>query len=361
MPYAHCSQREAQLATVRVLDKDGELVGDVPDDLGDSELRSMVRLMMLGRRTDQAAIALTKRGKLSTYPPLSGQEAATVGSVFALDRERDWVVPQYREQLALFHMGLPLSTYLLRWMRHHVGAEIPPSVNVFPQQVALAAHLPHAVGLAWGMRLRKVPSVVIAYFGDGASSEGDFHESCNLAGVQRAPVILFCQNNGWAISTPWERQSASPTIASRGPGYGVPGVLVDGNDLLAVYKVTREARLRALAGLGPTLIEAVTTRLGPHTTSDDPSRYISAEHLQAAWALDPLVRVKRWLSRCGRWVEEDEILAAKWCDEEVRRAVEEFEGTPVPGAPTMFDNVFADEPARLRGQRASLSHGEVVR
>lgn len=335
----------------RILAPDGGLVGQPPDGLAGGDLQAMLRLMLLGRRIDQKAISLQRRGKLGTYAPLSGQEAASVGSVFALDREADWVVPQYREQLAMLYMGLPLSTYLLQRMGHPAGAQIPADANLYPQQVALAAHLPHAVGLAWGFRLTGRAAVVLCYFGDGATSEGDFHEACNLAGIQRAPVVLLCQNNGWAISTPWSLQSAAETVASRAEGYGMPGVLVDGNDALAVWQVTREARARALAGEGPTLVEAVTTRLGAHTTADDPSRYVSPEQTEAARALDPITRLKAFLRATDRWDDEADVLATKWCDQEIDRAVEEFDATPKPPAGAFFDDVYAADPVRLRRQR----------
>jgi pyruvate dehydrogenase E1 component alpha subunit len=334
---------------VRVLDPDGKPVGPLPE-IPDEQLVGMVRLMMLGRRIDQKAISLQRRGKLGTFAPMSGQEAATVGSVYALDAERDWVVPQYREQLAMLHMGLPLSTYLLQRMGHPTGSELPEA-RLYAQQVALAAHLPQAVGLAWGHRLTNVDAVTITYFGDGASSEGDFHEAANLAGVVRAPVIFFCQNNGWAISTPWHQQSAAPSIAARGVGYGMPGVRVDGNDLLAVYQVTREAVRRARAGEGPTLIEAVTTRLGAHTTADDPTRYVPDGQVDSERALDPIPRVTAWLEATGRWDAEAEADATAWCDEKIDRAVSEFDATPPPAPDAFFDNVFVDEPVRLRRQR----------
>lgn len=337
----------------RVLDPAGSLVAE-PPDVAEGDLVGMLRLMMLGRRIDQKAISLQRRGKLGTYAPLSGQEAASVGSVYAIDKGVDWVFPQYREQLAMLHMGLPLSTYLLQRMGHPAGSEIPVGVNLYPQQVALAAHLPHAVGMAWGLRLRRLAAVVVAYFGDGASSEGDFHESCNLAGVLKAPVVFVCQNNGWAISTPWRIQSAAESIAVRGAGYGMPGVRVDGNDVLAMYAATGEARLRALDGGGPTLLEAVTTRFGAHTTADDPSRYVVAEEVAAQRGLDPIERFRTYLRSIDRWDDEADALAVKWCDEEIERAVEEFDTTRPPDPAAFFDNVFVGEPKRLERQRAEF-------
>ncbi|MBA2528797.1 MAG: pyruvate dehydrogenase (acetyl-transferring) E1 component subunit alpha [Euzebyales bacterium] len=342
------------METIQILSERGELVAEPPDDLADETLRDMLRLMLLGRRIDQKAISLQRRGKLGTYAPLSGQEAAAVGSAFALEPGSDWVVPQYREQLAMLHHGLALSTYLLQRMGHPQGSELPKDGTLYPQQVALGAHLPHAVGLAWGLQLTGKGGVVIAYFGDGASSEGDFHEACNLAGVRKAPVIFCCQNNGWAISVPWSLQSAAQSVASRAPGYGMAGVCVDGNDVLAVYAVTAQARQRGLAGAGPTLVEAVTTRLGAHTTADDPTRYVDPDVAEGAKVRDPITRFRTWLASTGRWDADADAEAARWCDEQIERAVEEFDATPRPEPVSLFDNVYADQPLRLARQRAAF-------
>ncbi len=209
-------------AMFQVLDPEGIEVGPVPKALSDDDLVAMLRLCIFGREFDKKAISLQRRGKLGTFAPMSGQEAVVVGSVFALDRDHDWIVPQYREQLAMLHWGLELSTYFLQRQGHPLGSDLPEHGRLFPQQVALAAHLPHAVGVAWGMKLKGEPSVAACYFGDGASSEGDFHESLNLAGVVKAPVIFVCQNNQWAISTPLSKQTAG-VIAERAAGYGIAG------------------------------------------------------------------------------------------------------------------------------------------
>ena len=287
---------------------------------------------------------------------MSGQEAAVVGSVFALDRDHDWVVPQYREQLAMLHWGLELSTYFLQRQGHPLGSRLPEHGRLFPQQVALAAHIPHAVGVAWGMKLQGEPSVAACYFGDGASSEGDFHESCNLAGVVKAPVIFICQNNQWAISTPISKQTAG-AIADRAAGYGFAGVRVDGNDPLAMYHVTAEARARAVAGEGPTLIEAVTYRLGAHTTADDPTRYVDPAEEERWKSLDPLIRFRAWMRATGRWDDAAEDAAAAWCAEEIDRAVAEVAAIGPANPALLFDNVWAEDPPGLVAQRAELAEG----
>ena len=338
---------------IQILDPLGVEVAPVPSDLTDEQLHDMLRLMILGRSFDQKAISLQRRGKLGTFAPMSGQEAIPVGSVFALDPATDWVVPQYREQLAMLHWGLSMSTYFLQRQGHPVGATLPTTHRLFPQQVALAAHLPHAVGVAWGMQLKGEQSVAICYFGDGSSSEGDFHESVNFAGVRKIPVIFVCQNNQWAIST-HVRQQTGGSIADRAIGYGIVGEQVDGNDPLAMYDATKRARARALAGDGPTLIEAVTYRLGAHTTADDPSRYIDPAEAER-WALrDPLIRFRNWMRSTGRWGDEDEVLAEKWCEAEIDRAVEGVADAGPPDPMALLRNVYGDEPVTLRRQRDEL-------
>lgn len=334
----------------QILDQYGSVVGDVPTDLTDEQLQDMLRQMIMGRYFDQKAISLQRRGKLGTFAPMSGQEAIPVGSVFALDPTTDWVVPQYREQLAMLHWGLQMSTYFLQRQGHPAGADLPTSHRLFPQQVALAAHLPQAVGVAWGMKLQGQASVAICYFGDGSSSEGDFHEALNLAGVQKVPVIFVCQNNQWAISTPVTSQTAG-VIADRALGYGIFGIQVDGNDPLAVYVATQQARKRALAGEGPTLIEAVTYRLGAHTTADDPSRYVDPSEAEKWKDRDPLIRFRAWMRATNRWDDEAEQLAEKWCETEIERAVDGVAEAGPPDPLAMMANVYADEPFTLRRQR----------
>jgi len=334
----------------QVLNEHGEQVA-APPALDDETLRGMMRLMKLGRHLDAKAISLQRRGKLGTFAPMSGQEAATVGSIFAMDPVTDWVVPQYREQLAMLHSGLTISTYLLQRQGNPVGSALPTATRLFPQQVALAAHLPHAVGAAWGSRLRGEQSAAICYFGDGASSEGDFHEACNLAGVLKVPVIFLCQNNQWAISTPFSRQTAASSIADRAPGYGIAGERVDGNDVLAMYAATARARARGLAGDGPTLIEAVTYRLGAHTTADDPTRYVDSAAAEAWKTRDPLLRYGSWLRATGRWDDDAEAECDAWCTAQIDAGVEGLNSAGDVDPHDLFRNLYAEEPVTLARQR----------
>src|SRR5579871_5415519 len=263
---------ENRPVTRRHLDEEGRVVG--ADVMPLDRVVEGLRAMKLSRALDARATALQRQGRFGTYAPAKGQEASLIGSVMALDPATDWVVPSYREAAATIKHGLPIERVLAGYMGRGRAAAIPETVRVLPVQAALAVHLPHAVGLAWGLKLQRKPGVVMTYFGEGASSEGDFHEACNLAGVVRAPVVFVLQNNGWAISTARGVQSAVESFALRAAGYGFTGVAADGNDLLAVFEAASEAVARARAGEGPTLIETVTYRLSFHNTTDNPRRYL---------------------------------------------------------------------------------------
>jgi pyruvate dehydrogenase E1 component alpha subunit len=338
---------------------DGTLAEGYEPPLGDDELLAAFRLMVLSRAASERAVSLQRQGRLGTIATPDGQEAAIIGSAFALDTARDWIVPTYREMPAMLHMGLPLPRFLLYYRGHPLGNQIPPGVNLLPVQIALATQVPHAVGLAWGLRHQGSDAVVLVYFGEGAASEGDVHEAMNLAGVRRAPVVFLLEDNGWAISTPVAKQSATASFALRGPGYGFPGQLVDGNDLFAVYEATRRAVDRARAGEGPTLIEARTYRLAPHNTADDSSRYVDPTHLEQARGRDPLPRLRAFLAERGLLDDgsteriQDEVGA------EVTAAVEQMESDAAEAsADQLFEHVYATPPPRLERQRRALSGEE---
>jgi TPP-dependent pyruvate/acetoin dehydrogenase alpha subunit len=343
---------------LRVLDPDGTMADGYEPGLDDEKLIAAWRLMVLSRATSERAVSLQRQGRLGTIATPDGQEAAIVGSALALDTERDWVVPTYREMPALIHMGLPLWRFLLYYRGHPLGNQIPAGVNLLPVQIALATQVPHAVGLAWGLRHQGSDAVVLTYFGEGASSEGDVHEAMNLAGVRRSPVVFLLQDNGWAISTPVSRQSATGSFALRAPGYGFPGELVDGNDLFAVLDATRRAVARARAGEGPTLIEARTYRLAPHNTADDSSRYADPADLEEARGRDPLARLGAYLTSRGLLTEETEGRIREEIAEEIRAAVERMESESDVSAGQLFEHVYADLPPRLERERRQLSGDE---
>lgn len=340
------------VAPARMLCPDGTLCVDEPS-MTDEAVLDALRYMTLARTFDERATSLQRQGRFGTFSSVRGQEASVVGSASALDPSRDWIVPQYRELPALLRHGLPLENFALYFMGHPDGGAIPDGVRTLPIQISLAAQLPQAVGLAWGLRTQGGDGVVVTYFGDGASSEGDFHESLNLAGVTRAPVVFFLQNNGWAISTPRSAQTAARTLAERAPGYGVEGVLVDGNDLLAVHQETAAAVARARAGGGPTLVESLTWRAGAHNTADDPTRYVEPGE-EREWAdRDPVVRVERYLRARGALDDAGHERLAAECAAEVERALTVALETPKAGAASLFDHVHAAPPTRLVEQRAA--------
>lgn len=347
-----------ELEPVSVLASDGRVPSEYEPSLDPGELLAAYRLMTLSRTFDERAFSLQRQGRIGTFSQVMGQEASVVGSVWTLDPARDWVVPQYRELPALLRMGYTLTRALLYHTGNPVGNEMPEGVNVMPVQIALAAQVPHAVGLAWGLSHQGSDGVVITYFGDGASSEGDVHEAMNLAGVRKAPVIFFLQNNGWAISTPVAKQTAAPSFALRAAGYGFPGELVDGNDLLAVHDATSRAVARARAGEGPTLIESRTYRLGPHNTADDPSRYVDPEEREAWLALEPLTRLRAYLFASSILDEAGEEQMKAEIAEEVASAVDETERHPRASVAQLFDHVYAAESPRLRRQRNAAQDDE---
>jgi pyruvate dehydrogenase E1 component alpha subunit len=340
---------------IRVIDEDGEVVdgAEVPE-LSDEELVEMYRHIKLARRFDQRAVSLQRQGRIGTYPPLSGQEGAQIGSAFAL-AEDDWMIPSYREHGAGLVRGLPLKDTLLYWMGHEQGNAIPEDANIFTVAVPIASQIPHATGLAWASKLRdEQDKAFLCYFGDGATSEGDFHEGLNFAGVFDTPNVFFCNNNQWAISVPRERQTASETLAQKATAYGFEGVQVDGMDPLAVYKVTKAALEKAKDPdedeLRPTMIEAVQYRFGAHTTADDPSVYREEEEVEEWKEKDPLPRMEKFLKKTDRLTDEDIEEIEADIEDDVADAIEAAEETPQPDPVEMFQNVYAEMPKRLEQQ-----------
>ena len=325
---------------------------EVPD-LSDDEFLEIYEQMKLARHFDQRAVSLQRQGRMGTYPPLSGQEAAQVASAHALDTD-DWMFPSYREHGAALVRGFGLKRTLLYWMGHEQGNAIPEDVNLFTVAVPIATQIPHATGAAWASRLQGEEKAFLCYFGDGATSEGDFHEGLNFAGVFDAPAVFFCNNNQWAISVPREKQTASETIAQKANAYGFEGVRVDGNDVFAVHDVVTEALENAKDGDGPTLIEAVTYRRGAHTTTDDPSVYRDEDDAADWLQEDPLDRSRTYLEEEFGWSDEDQEAVEQWATEEVARAVEAAEDHTGYEPEEMFEHVYEEMPAHLREQRRQL-------
>jgi pyruvate dehydrogenase E1 component alpha subunit len=331
---------------VRYLDQDGELLEDQP--MSDEMALEGYRVMLRGRRFDERCVSLQRQGRMVTLAPGIGQEAATVGAAMALDSSTDWFVPQYRELAGQLWHGYPLRLAFLWHVGHPIAFQVPGDLKMLPFQAAIAGQLPQAVGLAWGLKLKHEPGVVLAVFGDGGTSQGDFHEAANLAGVMKAPVIFLCQNNGWAISTTIEQQTASETLAQKAVAYGFPGIRCDGNDLFAVYATVRQAVARARDGRGPTLVEAVTYRLGLHTTADDPTRYEPRE-MHDLWVdRDPLRRMQLHLHSRGIADRAALDRIEEEVKEELRVAWDEAQKEPPPDPSFYFKQVHEDTSPRLR-------------
>ena len=339
-----------ELPMLQLVAPDGTAVGDVDVGLSPDQLRELLRLMIVCRRLDRECTALQRQGELTVYPSFEGQEAAQIGSALALGAD-DFVFPSFRELAVAVARGVDTVEYLQYHRGTWHGGPYDPIANRFaPICVPVATQIVHAVGWAMGAKLDGTGACSIAYFGDGSASEGDFHEGANMASVFDAPVILFCQNNGWAISVPSNEQFAAP-IAARAAGYGMPGVRVDGNDVLAVYAVTKAAVDRAHAGEGPTLIEAVTYRIGSHSTADDASKYRAEEEVTPWRERDPIEHHRRFLESRGfideTFVKETEEEAETWVSE-VRAALTALE---TPDASEMFDHVFANPSATFEHDR----------
>jgi pyruvate dehydrogenase E1 component alpha subunit len=290
---------------------------------------------------------------MGTYAPIWGQEACQVGSAYVLQRG-DWVFPAFRELAASLMMGIPLKTVYLYWMGNEEGSRAPEGINVMPVSIPVGTHPLHAVGVAWAAKIRRDRIVIIAYFGDGATSKGDFHEAMNFAGVFKVPTLFFCQNNQFAISVPRKIQTASETIAQKAIAYGVDGIQVDGNDLFAVYTVTKEAVEKARSGGGATLIEGVTYRFGPHTTADDPTKYRTDEEIEPWKLLDPLVRLRLYLKEKGLWNGEVEKRLTEEAQKEIDQSVIDAEAVPVPEVEDIFKYVFAEMTPQLKEQMEYL-------
>ena len=333
-----------------ILDSDGNLDTALEPDIAADDLKRLYRAMLLGRRLDERMVRLQRQGRIGTFAPIKGQEASQMGSVFTL-RPTDWMVPSFRETAAMIYRGWPIEKMLLLFAGYLEGGRPAPDQHDLPITIPVATQLPHAVGLAYAAQYRGDDAVVMAYFGDGATSEGDFHEALNFAGVWHVPIVFVCQNNQWAISVPLKKQTHSRTLAQKALAYGFPGIQVDGNDVLAVYAASREAVERARDGAGPTLIECVTYRLGVHTTADDPTKYRSDEEVKAWEQKDPLTRFSAYLQKKNLLAEG----LAEQIDAEIAAAVQRFEATPPADPLTMFDHVYAELPPHLQAQKEELS------
>jgi pyruvate dehydrogenase E1 component alpha subunit len=347
----------------RVLSAGGDLrrvIGDgaaVPDGevegLAEDDLLALYRGLVLLRTYDERSLVYHRQGRIGTYAIFWNHEAMQVGSALALDA-RDWIFPSYRESAIGLLRGMSASTVLSWWRGHPAGWWNPEDFNVASICVPIATHVPHAVGFAWGSRLKGEDRVAIAYFGDGATSEGSFHEGATFAGVMKAPAILFCNNNQWAISTHVSAQTAAASLADKALGYGMPGVRVDGGDVLAVYEATRDAVGRARAGEGPTFIEAVTYRSAPHATADDPSLYVDPDRVEEEREHECVGRFEAYLERLGVLTVDDAAAIKEDALAVMRDAIEQAEAEAPPDPGLLFEHAYGDPPPGLAGDLAEL-------
>lgn len=350
---------------VRVLRDDGTLDEALDPRLTAEEVIELYRNMVQTRVIDERLVALQRQGRIGFHIGSVGEEAAVIGSTYAM-RARDFIFPCYREFGAALMRGLPLQRFVDNMFGNAndlvKGRQMPDhytckAANWGSISSPVGTQIAQAAGYAWGAKLRKDDMGVLVYFGDGATSSNDFHHGMNFAGVFATPCIFFCRNNGWAISVPTERQTASRTFADKGVAYGVPGVRVDGNDVFAVIRVTRQALQRALQGGGPTLIEALTYRMSGHSTSDDPNRYRENEVLEPWRERDPIERLRAHLEARGEWDDSRESAWREDVERRLKEAVEIAEQTPGPPLESMFEDVYANPPWHLVEQRAELKSG----
>lgn len=345
-----------QIETLSILDPKGVVDKKLEPALPEQLLLDIYRAMVLGRRFDERLLALQRQGRIGTFPPISGQEAAQLGAVAVLQPE-DWMVPAFRETAAEIWRGRSLESVIMGYNGYCEAATVDPPGTTMPVSVPVGSQMLHAVGIGWAARYRKEDKVVLTFFGDGATSEGDFHEAMNFAAVFQAPVIFLCQNNQWAISHPRHKQTRAKTIAQKAVAYGMPGIQVDGNDVLAVYRAVAEAVARARSGQGPTLVECATYRMMMHTTADDPRRYRTDEELEGWKTKDPITRFetylqgKKLLSKKKIEGMAEEVLT------QIQTAVDNAElqmktmGHPLD----MFAHAYAEMPPHLAAQQEELA------
>lgn len=338
---------------MQIIDKDGNTDENLDPKLSKEMLRRMYIMMLVTRMFDDKALKLQRQGRVYTYPPCLGQEAAQIGSIAALE-EADWMFPSYREHGCYLWRGAEMKWMFAYLMGSELGMKIPEGKNNFLVAIPIATQTLHAVGAAWAAKIlgHKVASIV--YFGDGATSEGDFHEAMNFAGVFKTPTVFFNQNNQWAISVPRKKQTASQTIAQKALAYGFEGVQVDGNDVLAVYRATKEAIDKAHRGEGPTLIEAITYRRSMHTTADDPTKYRDAAEVKSWEEKDPIKRFKIYLERNGYWSDELEQKTVERATSEIEKAIEEAEALKLDNPEDLFMYTYSKMPPHLVEQMNEL-------
>lgn len=345
--------------TLQILNEEGEIVNEAAmPDLTDEQLKELMKRMVWTRVLDQRSISLNRQGRLGFYAPTAGQEASQLASHFALEKE-DFILPGYRDVPQMIWHGLPLYKAFLFSRGHFVGNQIPEDVNAIQPQIIIGAQIVQTAGVALGMKMKGQKSVAITYTGDGGASQGDFYEGMNFAGAYNAPAIFIVQNNRYAISTPVSKQSKARTIAQKAVAVGISGIQVDGMDPLAVYAATSEARKRAINGEGPTLIETLTFRYGPHTMAgDDPTRYRTKE-IENEWeAKDPIVRFRKFLEKKGLWTEAEENAIIEEAKEAIKEAIKLADQEPKQKVTDLIEIMFEKKTNNLEEQYAIYKEKE---
>ncbi len=342
---------------LEILDEQGQVDENLMPPLDDGDIMRLHELLVLSRTFDERALNLQREGRIGTYPSILGQEAAQVGSAFALEKT-DWVFPSFRETGMYLTMGYPIHQLFQYWAGDERGQIAPEGLNILPVSVSVGTHIPHAAGAAFASRYLGDRTAVVAYFGDGGTSKGDFHEGFNIAGVFGLPVVFICQNNQWAISLSRVKQTASATIAQKAIAYGFEGIQVDGNDVIAVYVATRAAVEKARNGGGPTFIECHTYRMSDHTTADDAGRYRNREEVESWRQKDPISRLVKYMEKRGLITEGYPDDVKKRCTETIDTAVRKFEKEKPPLTEEMFVNTCGNMSKRLEMEMKEVSDAE---
>ncbi len=343
---------EFSVSYLQVLDEQGKVDKELEPDIPVDELLKIYRAMVLAREADQRMLKMQRQGRIGTFGPSTGQEACAIGAAAAM-AESDWMVGAFRELGARLWRGEPLVNSFLYYNGYEEGNVQPGScpTRTLPIAVIVGSQTLHAVGIGYAMIYKKEKSASVVFMGDGATSQGDFHEALNFAAVWKTPTVFFCQNNQWAISIPRSKQTRSRTLAQKAIAHGLPGIQVDGNDVLAVYKATKEALERAYAGEGPTLIEGVTFRLMMHTTADDPKKYRTEEMEAEWWKREPIIRFRKYLESKGLWDDAKQAALEEEIKNEIDEAVREFEAPREFKADAPFDHVFGTKHDDIEEQR----------
>ncbi|HLC36826.1 MAG TPA: pyruvate dehydrogenase (acetyl-transferring) E1 component subunit alpha [archaeon] len=345
-----------EVKRLEILDENGNADSKLMPELSNEQIISMYEAMVLTRKADEKALSLQRQGRLGTLAVSFGQEATVIGSAASLKKD-DWMTVSFREEGAMLYRGIPLENIFYYWGGDERGNTAPKGVNNLPVAVPVGTQTLHAVGIGMAANIKGKKIASMVYFGDGGTSEGDFHEAMNWAGVFNAPVVFVCQNNQWAISTPREKQSKSLTLAQKSFAYGFNGIQVDGNDVFAVYKACSEAVQKARKGEGPALIECETYRMADHTTSDDAKKYRTEKELMKWKAKDPIERLRKYMEKEKIWNQEKQKKLEKELDEMISKAVKKFEDTPAQEINAIFKFMYAKMTPRLEEQ---LSYAKEV-